>query len=174
MRFALARARLRRNSVVMGARRDLVAELTAALRERGLKAGIFLELAEAANPLCPASGMETGSIRWNVPPGSCKAAYSSYLQTQLREAIERFEPDLVYLDVRPPARRVPRPALAFWQLLPPLGRLPARALRSGATHSSSSARPARLSATSRAAFGAPSAGSAARYACGGRDLLRFA
>lgn len=111
----------------MGARRDLVAELTAALRERGLKAGIFLELAEAANPLCPASGMETGSITWNVPPGSCKAAYSSYLQTQLREAIERFEPDLVYLDVRPPARRVPGPALAFWQLLPPLGGLPARA-----------------------------------------------
>jgi alpha-L-fucosidase len=86
------------NSVAGGARRDLTAPFIDAIKAKGLKAGVFVELAEAWNPLCPAQVSSGCQIAWNVPVGSCTPAYVRQLHSIIREAVERYEPDLVYVD----------------------------------------------------------------------------
>jgi hypothetical protein len=103
------------NSVVMGARRDLIGDYVQGLRRSGLKAGVFVELSEASNPECPAVvvNVTTGSRIWGNCTKSeptcagrennCTLAYRQYLHTQITESVTRYSPDLLYLDdnVRP-------------------------------------------------------------------------
>ena len=113
------------NSVVMGAHRDLYGDFVRAVKDRGLKAGVFVELSEASNPLCPCEVLNatTGSRRWGncsihedcaQRENNCTLAFRDYLHTQIRESVERYSPDLVYLDDNCIANYQPRNTSSDW------------------------------------------------------------
>ena len=113
------------NSVVMGARRDLYGDFAKAIRARGLRPGVFVELSEASNPRCPAvvTNVTSGSRIWGnctteldcaTRANNCTVAYRDYLHTQIRESVERYAPDLVYLDDNCLANYMPHNASSRW------------------------------------------------------------
>jgi alpha-L-fucosidase len=113
------------NSVFMGAKRDLYGDFVSSMHRRGLKAGVFVELSEASNPQCPCDVLNatSGARRWGNCTTSqncagrdrnCTTAYRDYLHTQIRESVERYKPDLVYLDDNAIANYMPHNTSSSW------------------------------------------------------------
>ena len=113
------------NSVVMGAKRDLYGDFARAMKARGLRVGVFVELSEASNPLCPAvvTNSSTGSRIWGNcskklncagRAHNCSVAYREYLHTQIRESVERYDLDHLYLDDNAIVNYMPENASSQW------------------------------------------------------------
>ena len=77
------------NSTVSGPRRDIVAELTKAVRQAGLRMCFYYSLPEWSNPL----------HRWTVDPDSTLERYvTGHMIPQLRFLVDRFRPDAIFAD----------------------------------------------------------------------------
>ena len=77
------------NSTVSGPRRDIVAELTKAVRQAGLRMCFYYSLPEWSNPL----------HQWTVDPDSTLERYvTGHMIPQLRFLVDRFRPDAIFAD----------------------------------------------------------------------------
>ncbi|NVK53561.1 MAG: alpha-L-fucosidase [Flavobacteriaceae bacterium] len=77
------------NSVDVGPKRDLVGELTKAVRKSGLKMGLYYSLAEWNHPL----------HRWYTDPNDSITKYvDSYMIPQFKELISTYKPSLIFSD----------------------------------------------------------------------------
>ena len=77
------------NSVDVGPGRDLVGELTEAVREAGLRMGLYYSLGEWTNEL----------HRWYTdPPDSIGPYVDRHLVPQFKELVEAYRPDLIFAD----------------------------------------------------------------------------
>ena len=77
------------NSVASGPRRNIVAELTEAVRAEGLRMGFYYSLPEWSNP----------RHRWTVDPDSAIGDYvDNYMVPQFKELVARYKPSLVFAD----------------------------------------------------------------------------
>ena len=77
------------NSVDVGPGRDLVGELTDAVREAGLRMGLYYSLGEWTNEL----------HRWYTdPPESIGPYVDRHLVPQFKEVVEAYRPDLIFAD----------------------------------------------------------------------------
>ena len=77
------------NSVDVGPNRDLVGELTQAVRKAGLRMGLYYSLAEWTNPL----------HRWYTdPPDSIGRYVTEYLVPQFKELVSAFRPTVLFTD----------------------------------------------------------------------------
>lgn len=77
------------NSVDVGPGRDLVGELTDAVREAGLRMGLYYSLGEWTNEL----------HRWYIdPPDSIGPYVDRHLVPQFKELVEAYRPDLIFAD----------------------------------------------------------------------------
>jgi len=77
------------NSMDVGPGRDIVGELTAAVRSAGLRMGLYYSLAEWTHPL----------HRWYVDaPESIGSYVDQHMIPQLRELISAYEPKLLFAD----------------------------------------------------------------------------
>ena len=77
------------NSVDVGPGRDLVGELTDAVRDAGLEMGLYYSLAEWNHPL----------HRWYTdPPDSIGRYVDEHMQPQFRELITRYRPTVIFSD----------------------------------------------------------------------------
>ena len=77
------------NSTVSGPRRDIVAELTKAVRQAGLRMCFYYSLPEWSNPL----------HQWTVDPDSTLERYvTGHMIPQFRFLVDRFRPDAIFAD----------------------------------------------------------------------------
>lgn len=77
------------NSMETGPHRDLVGELDKAVRDKGMKMGLYYSLPEWNNRL----------YRWTFdPPDKVKNYVEKHMKPQFAELIERYKPDLVFAD----------------------------------------------------------------------------
>lgn len=77
------------NSVVSGPRRDIVKELTAAVRRQGLRMGFYFSLAEWTNPL----------HTWTVSPNDSVGRYVElYMIPQFKDLVGRYHPSVIFTD----------------------------------------------------------------------------
>lgn len=77
------------NSTMSGPRRDIVEELTAAVRREGLRMGFYYSLPEWSNPL----------HRWTVDPDSAIGTYvEQYMVPQFKALVSRYRPDAIFAD----------------------------------------------------------------------------
>ena len=77
------------NSAEVGPRRDLVGDLTDAVREAGLRMGLYYSLGEWTNPL----------HRWYTdPPESIGPYVDQHMVPQFMEVVEAYRPDLIFSD----------------------------------------------------------------------------
>ena len=77
------------NSVNGGPKRDIVGELTEAVRKKGLKMGLYYSLSEWTNPL----------HRWMIDPNDSIDDYvNNYMIPQFKELIGTYKPSLVFTD----------------------------------------------------------------------------
>ena len=77
------------NSVDVGAKRDLVGELSTAVRKAGLKMGLYYSLTEWNNPL----------HRWYTDPNENIDNYvEQHMIPQFKELIETYKPSLIFAD----------------------------------------------------------------------------
>jgi len=77
------------NSVDTGPKRDIVGELTEAVKKDGLKMGLYYSLPEWNNPL----------HRWDTDPHDSIAKYvDEYMIPQFKELISTYKPSLVFSD----------------------------------------------------------------------------
>lgn len=77
------------NSVDTGPKRDIVGELSDAVRKDGLKMGLYYSLPEWNNPL----------HRWDTDPHDSIATYvNNYMIPQFKELISTYKPSLVFAD----------------------------------------------------------------------------
>ncbi|MGW8265387.1 MAG: alpha-L-fucosidase [Longimicrobiales bacterium] len=77
------------NSVDVGPGRDLVGVLTEAVREAGLRMGLYYSLAEWSHPL----------HRWYTdPPDSIGRYVTEYMIPQLQEVVSRYRPTVLFSD----------------------------------------------------------------------------
>lgn len=77
------------NSTVSGPRRNIVDELTAAVRRAGLRMGFYYSLPEWSNPL----------HRWTLDPADSIGRYvQSYMIPQFKDLVSRYHPDAVFAD----------------------------------------------------------------------------
>jgi alpha-L-fucosidase len=77
------------NSVDVGPGRDLVGELTGAVREAGLRMGLYYSLGEWTHPL----------YRWTTdPPERAKAYVRQHMMPQFKELVSTYRPSLVFSD----------------------------------------------------------------------------
>lgn len=77
------------NAADVGPRRDLLGDFSTAMREAGLRAGFYYSIVEFNHPLYQAG---------RKPGGDIQPFVRQHLQPQLREAVRRYQPSLVYLD----------------------------------------------------------------------------
>lgn len=77
------------NSVAVGPKRDVLGEFCRAVREAGLRAGFYYSLGEFNHPLYQAARTNSAVLPRFV---------REHLQPQLREAVQRYAPSIVYLD----------------------------------------------------------------------------
>jgi alpha-L-fucosidase len=77
------------NSVEVGAKRDLLGDFTQAMRQAGMRAGFYYSLAEFGHPLYVAG---------HQPGGDMKPFVREHLQPQLREAVKRYSPSVIWFD----------------------------------------------------------------------------
>lgn len=77
------------NSVVSGPKRNIVDELTTAVREKGLRMGFYYSLPEWTNP----------HHIWMVDPDNEIGDYvDNYMVPQFKELVTRYKPDLLFSD----------------------------------------------------------------------------
>ena len=77
------------NSVVSGPRRNIVEELTTAVRDKGLRMGFYYSLPEWTNP----------RHIWMVDPDNEIDDYvDNYMVPQFKELVERYKPELLFSD----------------------------------------------------------------------------
>ncbi len=77
------------NSVVSGPKRDIVGELTQAVRKEGLRMGFYYSLAEWTNPL----------HRWYKDPDDSIARYvNEYMIPQFKELVTNYKPSVIFTD----------------------------------------------------------------------------
>lgn len=77
------------NSVDVGPHRDIVGELARAVRQRGIRFGLYYSLAEWDHPL----------HRWYTdPPDSIGPYVEQHMIPQLKELLETYKPDLLFTD----------------------------------------------------------------------------
>ena len=77
------------NSVDVGPGRDLVGELTFAVRKAGLRMGLYYSLAEWNNPL----------HRWYTdPPDSIGPYVDEYMTPQFKELVSAYRPEVIFSD----------------------------------------------------------------------------
>jgi alpha-L-fucosidase len=77
------------NSVVSGPKRNIVEELTNAVRDKGLRMGFYYSLPEWTNPL----------HTWMQDPDDSISEYvNDYMVPQFKELVERYKPDLLFSD----------------------------------------------------------------------------
>ncbi|MBQ2514036.1 MAG: alpha-L-fucosidase [Bacteroidales bacterium] len=77
------------NSVVSGPRRNIVEELTTAVRDKGLRMGFYYSLPEWSNP----------RHIWMVDPDNEIGDYvDNYMVPQFKELVSRYKPDLLFSD----------------------------------------------------------------------------
>ncbi|SFS68338.1 Alpha-L-fucosidase [Zhouia amylolytica] len=77
------------NSVDVGPKRDIVGELTEAVREEGLKMGLYYSLSEWNHPL----------HRWYTDPHDSIGRYvEEYMIPQFKEVIGTYKPSLIFSD----------------------------------------------------------------------------
>ena len=77
------------NSTVSGPRRNIVEELTAAVRRAGLRMGFYYSLPEWSNPL----------HRWTLDPNDSISRYvDDYMIPQFKNLVSRYHPDAIFAD----------------------------------------------------------------------------
>ncbi len=78
------------NSVETGPKRDLVGDLTTAVRESGLKMGLYYSLAEWTHPL----------YTWDFPreENDVDRYVDEYMMPQFRDVVSRYAPSLIFVD----------------------------------------------------------------------------
>lgn len=77
------------NSVESGPRRNIVEELTTAVRKQGLRMGFYYSLAEWSNPL----------HRWTVSPNDSIGNYvANYMIPQFKDLVSRYHPSVLFTD----------------------------------------------------------------------------
>ena len=77
------------NSMDVGPKRNLVGELTFAVRKAGLRMGLYYSLAEWNNPL----------HRWYTdPPDSIGSYVEQYMIPQLKELVSAYKPEVLFTD----------------------------------------------------------------------------
>ncbi len=77
------------NSVYSGPKRDIVGELTNAVRKEGLRMGFYYSLAEWTNPL----------HRWYTDPDGSIARYvDEYMIPQFKELVNTYRPSVIFTD----------------------------------------------------------------------------
>jgi len=77
------------NSVDTGPKRDIVGELTKAVRKTDLKMGLYYSLPEWNNPL----------HRWYTDPHDSIANYvETYMIPQFKELVSTYKPTLIFAD----------------------------------------------------------------------------
>lgn len=77
------------NSVDTGPNRDIVGELTEAVRDAGLKMGLYYSLMEWNHPL----------HRWYTDPNDSVAEYvETYMIPQFKELVSTYKPSLIFTD----------------------------------------------------------------------------
>ncbi len=77
------------NSVDVGPRKDLVGDLTQAVRNQGLKMGLYYSLPEWNNPL----------FRWYTDPNDQVKKYvDEYMIPQFKDLIHRYKPTVLFTD----------------------------------------------------------------------------
>lgn len=77
------------NSVVSGPHRNIVAELTEAVRREGLRMGFYYSLPEWTNPL---------HIWMEEPADSVGRYVEEYMMPQFKELVSRYKPDIIFSD----------------------------------------------------------------------------
>jgi alpha-L-fucosidase len=77
------------NSRDVGPRRDVLGEFTRAVREAGLRAGFYYSIGEFNHPLYQAARANAAELPRFV---------REHLQPQLREAVTRYAPSIIYFD----------------------------------------------------------------------------
>lgn len=79
-------------------RRDVVGELTAAVRERGMRMGLYYSggIDWSFHPIVIDGTQEGSQV---TPPGP---EYAAYVDAHWRELIERYQPDILWNDIRYP------------------------------------------------------------------------
>ena len=77
------------NSTVSGPRRNIVEELTAAVRRKGLRMGFYYSLPEWSNPR---------HIWMQDPPKKIGDYVDNYMVPQFKELVGRYRPDLIFTD----------------------------------------------------------------------------
>ena len=76
------------NSMDVGPQRDLLGEFCTAMRAEGLRAGFYYSLGEFNHPLYMQA----------KPGGDLKPFVQGHMQPQLREAVRRYKPSILYFD----------------------------------------------------------------------------
>lgn len=77
------------NSTMSGPRRNIVEELTAAVRRAGLRMGFYYSLPEWSNPL----------HRWTLDPDDSIGRYvDDYMIPQFKDLVSRYRPDAIFAD----------------------------------------------------------------------------
>ena len=76
------------NSVDVGPKRDVLGDFCTAIREAGLRAGFYYSLGEFNHPL----------YREAKKSGDPKPFVQRHMQPQLREAVRRYSPSVIYFD----------------------------------------------------------------------------
>ncbi|MFD2567065.1 alpha-L-fucosidase [Pseudotenacibaculum haliotis] len=77
------------NSVDVGPKRDIVGELTKAVRKKGLKMGLYYSLSEWNHPL----------HRWYTDPNDSIGKYvETYMIPQFKELVSTYKPALIFAD----------------------------------------------------------------------------
>jgi alpha-L-fucosidase len=71
------------NSAEVGSKRDLLGELAAAVRKRGLKMGFYYSLYEWTHPLYP---------------GNVKRYVDEYMVPQFKDVVTRYQPSIIFAD----------------------------------------------------------------------------
>ena len=77
------------NSLDTGPKRDVLGDFCAAMRKAGLRAGFYYSIGEFNHPLYQAA---------RKPGGDLKPFVREHLQPQLREAVRRYRPSIIYFD----------------------------------------------------------------------------
>jgi len=77
------------NSQDVGPKRDVLGEFCQAVREEGLRAGFYYSIGEFNHPLYQAARTNSALLSRYV---------NEHFQPQLREAVRRYQPSIIYLD----------------------------------------------------------------------------